>query len=186
MQLCLSLKKRRQERFPGSKTVFHFRLFHSVPGESPLPSAGAPGARQPALPAPRSPRPPLWPRPAPPSPMPIGLPSRRRVQSQRLAPNSNRCFHLNREGAAAALRAEQLTPGTSRAQRGWATWSPARATAGGSEGCGGAGRGQSPSLEQGAGGGRKWASLWLFQVRTWVASGRAVDPLVAVRATGPG
>lgn len=159
--------------------MFHFRLLHSVPGENPASSAGAQGARQPALPAQRSPRRSLWPRPPdPPSPLPIGLPSPRRVQSQRLAPNSNRCFHLNREGAASALRAELLTPGASRTQLGWATWSQAKATAGGSEECGGGGRGQSPSLEQGAGGGRRWASLWLFPVRTWVASGGAVESLV--------
>lgn len=40
--------------------------------------------------------------PAPPSlsRLPIGLPPQDRVQSQRFAPNLNRCFHLNRANAA--------------------------------------------------------------------------------------
>lgn len=59
------LKEKEARGFPGSKTMFHFRLLRSVPGENPVSSAGAQGAGQPALPAPRSPRSSPWPRPRP-------------------------------------------------------------------------------------------------------------------------
>lgn len=112
---------------PGSPTNVRFRLFHGAPGGSPASSAGAPRARRPRS-CPAGPAPSLWPRPrpalAPPSRLPIGPLWRRPVQSQRLAPNSNGCFHLNPEGAAGAFRAERRTRGASRTRLGRAPRSP--------------------------------------------------------------